>query len=130
MLVTLDLSAAFDTVDHGILLRRLDDEFAIRDSALSWLESYLSDRKQFIKLGESSTNLFSLDVGVPQGSVLGPILFTTYTSPIGDQSLTLGTATICTQMTPAFTCLSHSPTRWPIFKKPMNASRKFNSGIC
>ena len=84
MLVTLDLSAAFDTVDHGILLRRLDDEFAIRDSALSWLESYLSDRKQFIKLGESSTNLFSLDVGVPQGSVLGPILFTTYTSPIGD----------------------------------------------
>ena len=84
MLVTLDLSAAFDTVDHGILLRRLDDEFTIRDSALSWLESYLSDRKQFIKLGESSTDLFSLDVGVPQGSVLGPILFTTYTSPVGD----------------------------------------------
>ena len=111
MLVTLDLSAAFDTVDHGILLRRLDDKFAIRDSALSWLESYLSDRKQFVKLGESSTDLFSLDVGVPQESVLGPILFTTYTSPIGDLISNFGTATICTQMTPALTCLSPSQTR-------------------
>ena len=55
MLVTLDLPVAFDTVDHGIL-RCLDDKFPFRDSALSWLESYLSDRKQFTKLGESSSH--------------------------------------------------------------------------
>ena len=67
LLVLLDLSAAFDTVDHRILLDRLQFDFGISGSALNWFESYLSNR----------TQRFSI-FGVPQGSCLGPLLFSLY----------------------------------------------------
>ena len=83
-LVLLDLSAAFDTVDHRILVTRLSDRFGVRGSALQWIESYLSERKQFVVVNGTRSHEHSLDCNVPQGSVLGPGLFGDYSSPIGD----------------------------------------------
>ena len=81
VLVTLDLSAAFDILDHNILIDILNRHFNISDLALSWFRSYLSQRSQFVKM-ENFSSLTSLNSGVPQGSVLGPILFFLYTSPM------------------------------------------------
>ena len=81
--MALDLSAAFDMVDHQILLNRLSSSFGIRGLALSWLQSYLSDRLQQIRIATSSSIPERCCFGVPQGSVLGPILFTLYTAPVG-----------------------------------------------
>ena len=81
-LALLDLSAAFDTVDHVTLLRRLDATYGIRGRALGWFSSYLSGRTQFVRSGSSSSPPSLLLYGVPQGSVLGPILFLLYTADI------------------------------------------------
>ena len=79
ILLLLDLSAAFDTVDHGILLTRLSTRYGIHDRALEWFVSYLLDRTQFVKLNGSSSQSIDLLQGVPQGSVLGPLLYSLYT---------------------------------------------------
>ena len=71
----LDLSAAFDTIDYDILFNSLRDWFGVDGTVLSWIKSYLSNRKQKVKLGNSFSDAFSLPYGVPQGSVLGPLLF-------------------------------------------------------
>ncbi len=84
MLVLLDLSAAFDTIDHEILLNRLSTRCGIRGTILKRSHSYLRDRKQSATIGSSHSNAESLMYGVPQGSVLGPILFSIYNSPIGE----------------------------------------------
>ena len=88
-LILLDLSAAFDTIDHNILLGRQEIRFAVTGTALNWLRSYLTNRTQTVAVGdpllEGSRSAFVLlKSGIPQGSVLGPILFTIYTAPIGD----------------------------------------------
>ena len=81
-LCLLDLSAAFDTIDHDILLHRLAVWFGITDTALSWFQSYLLSRSSIVStLGHRSSS-FSTSCGVPQGSVLGPILFIMYTTPL------------------------------------------------
>ena len=82
ILTSLDLSAAFDTINHRIPLERLSREFGIESLALKWLKSYLTERKQFVKLGNHSSSTVNIEHGVPQGSALGPLLFTIYISPI------------------------------------------------
>lgn len=83
ILVLLDLSAAFDTIDHEILLQRLEFTFGIKGAALGWFRSYLGQRYQTVIIGEASSNPQLLRHGVPQGSVLGPKLYSMYTMPLG-----------------------------------------------
>ena len=84
ILLLLDLPAAFDTVDHGILLDWLIHHFGICGLALSWFKSYLSNRFQFVEIRGEKSSHQPLMCGVPQGSVLGPILYLLYTLPLGD----------------------------------------------
>jgi hypothetical protein len=84
LLVLLDLSAAFDTVDHSILLSILSNRFSVVDTAFSWFQSYLSDRTQSFVYAGQQTPQFPVLCSVPQGSVLGPIEFTVYTEDIKD----------------------------------------------
>jgi len=83
LLVMLDLSAAFDTVDHDIMLHRLES-IGISGLVLSWFSSYLSSRTQAVFLNGVSSESIALSCGVPQGSVLGPILFNIYSQPLGE----------------------------------------------
>ena len=83
LLVSLDLSAAFDTIDHSTLLSRLSTSFGVSGAALAWLTSYLTNRAQTVRIGSVSSEPSICLSGVPQGSVLGPILFSLYISPIG-----------------------------------------------
>ena len=75
ILVLLDLSAAFDTVNHSILLERLATRYGICRIALERFRSYLSNRKSFVSVENGLSNPRSLNCGVPQGSLVGPILF-------------------------------------------------------
>ena len=84
LLVLLDLSAAFDTVDHSILLTLLEKDYHIESDALSWFISYLNDRSQCVHIFDKVSQKRDLQYGVPQGSVLGPILFSLYTRSISD----------------------------------------------
>ena len=83
LLVLLDLSAAFDVIDHELLLARLQKEMGITGNALQWFTSYLEDRTQCVVVKQASSQSTPLSCGVPQGSVLGPILFSIYTSKLG-----------------------------------------------
>ena len=78
----LDLSAAFDTVDHPILLHRLSSVFGIQDQALAWVESYLHQRKQFVNISGTHSKEIVQTCNVPQGSVLGPTFFSDYVVPL------------------------------------------------
>ena len=80
LLVMLDLSAAFDTVNHNILLTRLNEELGISGLALEWFRSYLAKRGQRVSIDGSLSERFSLECGVPQGSCLSPSLFLIYAS--------------------------------------------------
>jgi len=82
LLVYLDLSTAFDTIDHHLLLDRLNESFGVSGTAHSWLRSDLSNRHQSVRAGQSESPRTHCPTGVPQGSVLGPLLFTCYISPI------------------------------------------------
>jgi Reverse transcriptase (RNA-dependent DNA polymerase)/Endonuclease-reverse transcriptase len=82
LLVSLDLTAAFDTINHQKLIMRLSNEYGFSGNVLSWIETYLVGRKQFVKVGPASGTTTSCTTGVPQGSVLGPLLFSVYISPI------------------------------------------------
>ncbi len=77
LLVLLDLSAALDTIDHK-LLNRLENFVGISGSVLAWFKSYLSDCHQFVAVNEKVSDRSQVQYGVPQGSVLGPLLFTLY----------------------------------------------------
>ena len=88
-LLLLDLSAAYDTIDHTNRVNRLKTTFGIKDTVLKWIASYLTDRMQKVEIGGLGTYLgptsdpMTLTFGMPQGSVLDPILFILYTVPLG-----------------------------------------------
>ena len=82
MLILLDLSSAFDTISHDLLLTNMRS-IGITGSALSWFSSYLMDRRQYIAIQNNKSSMVSVTKGVPQGSVLGPLLFTIYMLPLG-----------------------------------------------
>ena len=84
VLVGLDLSAAFDTIEHDILIEWLRSVFGVSGVALGWIGSYLQGRKQYTVAGGERSAHSLLDFGIPQGSVLGPFLFSVYVSPIVD----------------------------------------------
>ena len=81
-LVLLDLSAAFDTIDHSTLLSCLKNWFGVGACVLKWFTSYLTDYYQSIKIGSTLSDVCKLLFGVPQGSVLGSLLFSLYTTPL------------------------------------------------
>ena len=89
-LIMLDLSATFDTISHDLLLNRLKYRFGVTDLALNWLESYLTGHTQQVILQDNPcakavmSRKMPLCQGIPQGSVLGPSLFSLYISPLGD----------------------------------------------
>ena len=82
MVVLLDLSTAFDTVDLNILLERLRRDVGIHGKVLDWFSSYLSNRSHQVSINGSLSWQFSLDCGIPQGSCLGPLLFIIYISTL------------------------------------------------
>ena len=84
ILVMLDLSSAFDTLDHDILLARLESYFGFSDTVIKWFKSYLTGRSQSVVIGDVVSTSRHLEYGVPQGSVLGPLLFTLYIAPLED----------------------------------------------
>jgi hypothetical protein len=82
ILVALDQSAAFDMIDHDLFLSRLKTSFGIDGLALQWVKSYITERTQRVTIGTSTSDISPCTMGVPQGSVLGPMFFTLFISPI------------------------------------------------
>ena len=83
-LLLLDLSAAFDTVNHSLLLLCLEKSFGITGTFLQWFHSYLSRRSQFVEINDIKSSVRDLTVGVPQGSVVGPTLYLLCTTPLAE----------------------------------------------
>ena len=83
VLVMLDLSAAFDTIDHNTHLQRLEFDFGFADKPLQWTASYLTDRYQTVCIDGKFSEPVLMQFSVPQGSVLGPKFYTMYTKPVG-----------------------------------------------
>ena len=81
-LLLLDLSVAFDIVNHSLLLSHLENSFGITGTVLQWFHFYLTGRSQFVKIDDTKSSVMDLTMGVPQGSVLGPILYLLYTAPL------------------------------------------------
>ena len=81
-MVCLKLTAAFDTVNHTILKTVMEHYFGLKDTALQWLSSYVSDRQFSVQIGNSSSQTHSINFSVLQGSILGPVLFSCYVSTL------------------------------------------------
>ena len=84
VLIALDLSAAFDTLDHSTVLQRLSNSFGLSGPALDWVKTYLVGRSQFAKVDSAVSQTLGCDFSVPQGSVLGPLIFSLFISPVAN----------------------------------------------
>ena len=78
----LNISAAFDTIDTDKLLLRLKSDFGVCGLASAWIRSYITGRSYYVAIGDLRSDVWSCDSGVPQGSVLGPVFFSAFVSPI------------------------------------------------
>ena len=105
LLAPLDLSAAFDTIDHNILLHILQHDFCLSGTVLDWFSSYLSGRIQSVSVHSHTFVPESVYCGVPQGSVLGPIIFVLYTTLSLLSSSVIRSSIIHTQTTPNYRTL-------------------------
>ena len=77
-LVSLDIKKAFDSINHQILMSKMKDQFGIRENELNWFTSYLTDRQQVCSVNDHISSWKSIESGVPQGSILGPLMFLLY----------------------------------------------------
>jgi hypothetical protein len=84
ILVALDQSAAFDCIDYAVLLSRLHSMFGVSGLALNWFQSYLQSRTSYVKFGSQKSATMEYKIGVPQGSALGPALFSLYIAPLAN----------------------------------------------
>ena len=84
LIAMLDMSAAFDTVDHAILLKRLRSMFGMQGMVIQWFQSYLSNRTVRISIENTLLDKIKLDCSLPQGSKSGPRLYSNYTQPLGN----------------------------------------------
>lgn len=82
MFFYIDLSKAFDTIDHHVLLNRLYRDYVIVEQALAWISSYLTARRHFVQFGTACSQLEPITCGVPQGAIVGPLLFITYVNDL------------------------------------------------
>ena len=94
-IVCLDLSTAFDTVNHKILLDVLKSYFGITEHTVAWISSYLSNRKFLVQIGQLTSKIVEIDFSVPQGSILGPILFNCYASTLMEIIPEIKTVCLC-----------------------------------
>ena len=116
VVILLDQPTAFDTIDHDMLLDSLSSWFGVGGVVLDWFKSYLSDRVQCIKIGSILSDAKKLLYGVPQGSVLGPILFSLCTTPLSEVIQNHPVlVSISMQMTHNCMCISHiKMLPWPL----------------
>ena len=105
MLILLDLSAAFDTVDHNVLCSRLKDMFGLSDKVLGWFQSYLEQHSQRMSVRGILSDIQVLLSGVLQGSILVPLVFTMYTRPLAIIASDIGLNITCMMMT--HSCIYH-----------------------
>ena len=104
--IFMDLSKAFDTLDHEILLNRLRN-YGIRNTELKWFSSYLHDRMQYVEINDTTSELLPLKAGVPQGSILGPLLFLIYMNEV-PSSCNFFKCTLCADNSTLFTTINTS----------------------
>ena len=83
-IVFLDICKVFDSINHEILLRKLKDQFGIHSTQLKWFESYLTNRKKVCSVNDQTSSSQKIVCGIPQGSILGPLLFLLYINDMTD----------------------------------------------